>query len=605
LHLIEDLSVVFQGRRKLLHKEEKKMLWKRKNWQKLGSFVFLCLGVGLLCVSCAEEKIIDLGCKEDSDCKGKERCREKRCVCDAPNTRCQGDCVLLFKDANHCGHCEQACSSGDLCAAGACCTPTEKACDGKDNDCDGKIDEDCPWAVVVDMYGYPAHTVDSLGRWVFTRRKNAPTLGIPALPNCFAEDPPPASWQEVDNHCLTQVHPDGTHRWSLPIKILNPDSTSAKLIIQDITHDERNHIHLLLSSCGDTKIGDKVFTIENEYFQIGSYVPILLEIDPQGQILHAEMLKETTFSIRKITASKKGEIYALAYVRGQKIIKGVTLDGSFPQDLQGHPQLGSYFSQFLIKFTPDKEIQWASKLPYLATLGLKDLHDFSDKRLLSIHILDEENILVNARFDQFEETNPWLQERYQAILSAQTGAIKHKKERPTIGSSVFPSTSTFVHKDKIYSLFQQTRGVEEKKYTDHIHIYIDNFDLTPHDRLSIALHTNEEQMLPIHSNVELFPPSPETGFLGMAFSSKRNLRLTTNGDHTLELTQEGYYDLSVDMERKTLRIEKIKHFLDIRQIRRHPSFGDYIFAFRQDLPWEDYGWTFSEKYQHLLLRNAK
>ena len=577
------------------------MLWKRKDWKKLGSFLFLCLGVGLLCVSCVEQKIIDLGCKEDGDCKGKERCREKQCVCDAPNIRCQGDCVLLFNDANHCGQCGQACPSGNLCAAGACCTPTEKACDGKDNDCDGKIDEDCPWAVASNVYLTPAHTVDSLGRWTFTRRRNASTFGIPALPDCFAEAPSPEPWQGWDNHCLTQVHPDGNHRWSLPIKILNPESYSSKLDVLDIIHDEKNHIHVLLSSCGDTKIGEKIFTVEDIYCQTGSYVPILLEIDSQGHLLHAEMLKEHSFFMRKIAVSKKGEIYALTYLRGQKTIKGVTLDGSIPEEAKNHLYSHFYVSQFLIKFTPEKEIQWATKLPYLATLGSN--YDL-DHRFISIHNLDEENVLLSAGLHHLEENIFGLKNGYLAVFSEQTGELKHKKEIPALWS--LPSISSFVHKGKIYSLFHQIKRLEENKYTNHFHLHIDNFDLTPHDRLSVDLHVNDDPVQTFIYRAEFFPPSPETAFPLLVFSSNGKLKLITNGSHTLELSQEGRNYLRVDFERKALHIETIKRFLPSTQIRQHPSFGEYISLGRfPNFPWKDYGWAPPKEYEYLLLRNAK
>jgi len=53
-------------------------------------------------------------------CTGGQRCTAGVCVCPQGQVLCNGACVDVQGDAQHCGRCGNACPSGQACAAGAC-----------------------------------------------------------------------------------------------------------------------------------------------------------------------------------------------------------------------------------------------------------------------------------------------------------------------------------------------------------------------------------------------------------------------------------------------------------------------------------------------------
>lgn len=55
---------------------------------------------------------------------------------------CNGTWVLTTEDPKHCGGCGKQCGSGQPCCGGVCGGGKKEVCNGKDDDCDGKIDED-------------------------------------------------------------------------------------------------------------------------------------------------------------------------------------------------------------------------------------------------------------------------------------------------------------------------------------------------------------------------------------------------------------------------------------------------------------------------------
>ncbi|MBU51498.1 MAG: hypothetical protein CL920_22640 [Deltaproteobacteria bacterium] len=82
-------------------------------------------------------------------CKAGEACQSGICTttCASPTTLCGSSCVDTRADSQHCGACNQACTSGKNCCNGVCAnanTNTE-TCNGRDDNCDGRIDEVCTW----------------------------------------------------------------------------------------------------------------------------------------------------------------------------------------------------------------------------------------------------------------------------------------------------------------------------------------------------------------------------------------------------------------------------------------------------------------------------
>ena len=50
-------------------------------------------------------------------------CKDPPPACDPPSRLCDGTCVDVGSDPNHCGGCDSACEANDLCAGGTCCDP--------------------------------------------------------------------------------------------------------------------------------------------------------------------------------------------------------------------------------------------------------------------------------------------------------------------------------------------------------------------------------------------------------------------------------------------------------------------------------------------------
>ena len=91
----------------------------------------------------------------ESSCDVGEACKVGQCVLDCGDlTKCGNSCVLLKTDEHNCGGCGVVCDPNEACSAGACvCVPGAEVCNGKDDDCDGQVDEDPACFIELD-FGY-------------------------------------------------------------------------------------------------------------------------------------------------------------------------------------------------------------------------------------------------------------------------------------------------------------------------------------------------------------------------------------------------------------------------------------------------------------------
>lgn len=131
-------------------------------------------------------------CRADSDCAAGQRCTAGVCTassgCAMGLTACGGACVSLASDPRNCGACGSSCAAGQSCVAGMCssssadagvdagadaspmcradsdcpagqrcsagvcggssCSPSPERCNGRDDDCDGAIDESDPMSPI-------------------------------------------------------------------------------------------------------------------------------------------------------------------------------------------------------------------------------------------------------------------------------------------------------------------------------------------------------------------------------------------------------------------------------------------------------------------------
>lgn len=100
-------------------------------------------------VDAATDGGCSMTCNEDEICEnvgGSETC-VKRCQTTALPNFCEGACVNIESDPDHCGGCGRRCGGDRFCMVSVCsdppadggvdaCVPSTEVCDGVDNDCD-------------------------------------------------------------------------------------------------------------------------------------------------------------------------------------------------------------------------------------------------------------------------------------------------------------------------------------------------------------------------------------------------------------------------------------------------------------------------------------
>ena len=74
-------------------------------------------------------------------CAGGSQCSNGVCECGLGLSLCIDECVNLNSDPNHCGACSAPCRNDLECVNGECKAERSEACNGEDDDLDGRIDE--------------------------------------------------------------------------------------------------------------------------------------------------------------------------------------------------------------------------------------------------------------------------------------------------------------------------------------------------------------------------------------------------------------------------------------------------------------------------------
>ncbi|MCA9543892.1 MAG: hypothetical protein KC613_05860, partial [Myxococcales bacterium] len=126
--------------------------------KKLLSLFLLGLSAALGATACVTPSVDDLAtaeCLQSSTCGAEQACVAGACVacgdeiCDGFDNDCDGradEDFDLLSSQEHCGACGARCDG--ICRRGICdtsdggaCLPADGTCDGEDNDCDGAVDE--------------------------------------------------------------------------------------------------------------------------------------------------------------------------------------------------------------------------------------------------------------------------------------------------------------------------------------------------------------------------------------------------------------------------------------------------------------------------------
>ena len=59
-------------------------------------------------------------CDRNADCCDHATCKQEECACKNSFKACDGRCVDLAKDEQHCGRCDKTCAGFETCCGGGC-----------------------------------------------------------------------------------------------------------------------------------------------------------------------------------------------------------------------------------------------------------------------------------------------------------------------------------------------------------------------------------------------------------------------------------------------------------------------------------------------------
>ena len=103
----------------------------------------LCGGQGVVCNGiCCSKGFSCCGGKACIDTQNNpSHCGACGKSCNQGEVCCNGKCTSTLKNNTHCGFCGITCKQGESCCNGVCSKTSAEVCDGKDNNCNGQIDE--------------------------------------------------------------------------------------------------------------------------------------------------------------------------------------------------------------------------------------------------------------------------------------------------------------------------------------------------------------------------------------------------------------------------------------------------------------------------------
>lgn len=171
-------------------------------------------------------------------------------------TLCDGACVNLQVNPNHCGSCNNNCNNGSsnaTCCFGTCQITTKEECNGKDDNCDGYVDEGCadnrcsiseqgttrPCTVVGKLGACAVGTqICQNGAWSTCTQTQQPTTEV-----CNAKD----------DNCDGQIDENGKpclRVWTRPILLTGPTAHTGMLRPHRLVSDPLGTLYVIYKEHG-------------------------------------------------------------------------------------------------------------------------------------------------------------------------------------------------------------------------------------------------------------------------------------------------------------------------------------------------------------------